>query len=422
MTPTPRAVRVLHVAQPTGGGVARYVEEAAARQLRLGWDVAVACPASGGLARRLAEAGIPHVPWEAGRSPGPRVPMETLRLRRAIRAYGPDVVHLHSAKAGLAGRLPAPPARRGRPRPKVIFQPHGWSWLAASGAQAAASRMWERAAARRADLVVCVGTGELQHGVRAAVRARYKVVRNGVDRRRFAPAGEAERRAARDALGLPRDAPLAVCLGRVTRQKGQDVLLAAWPSVRARCPGALLALVGEDATAALADPAAPGRGEAGQVSVQGGLRLVPPVEDPRRWLAAADVVVMPSRWEGLPLTALEALATGRPLVGSAVPGLVEAAGPGTGALVPPEDVPALAAAVAARLLDPVLAAAEGRAGTAWVEDFDADGTFALLAGVTWGLVGGGGDGGVAGVGAWPGPAADGADPVAVLDGEGAGPV
>ncbi|MWK35088.1 glycosyltransferase [Actinomadura sp. J1-007] len=205
--------------------------------------------------------------------------------------------------------------------------------------------------------------------------------------------------------------------------EGQDVLLAAWPSVRARCPDALLALVGEDATAALADPAAAGRGEAGQVSVQGGLRLVPPVEDPRRWLAAADVVVMPSRWEGLPLTALEALATGRPLVGSAVPGLVEAAGPGTGALVPPEDVPALAAAVAARLLDPALAAAEGRAGTAWVEDFDADGTFALLAGVTWGLVGGDG---VAGVGAWPGPgpgpAADGADPVAVLDGEGAGPV
>ncbi|MFB4319652.1 glycosyltransferase [Actinomadura sp. 21ATH] len=382
----PARVRVLHASQPTDGGVAVYVVQAAADQVRRGWEVAVACPPDGDLAARLLAAGVAHVPWHAGRAPGPGTVREALDLRRIVRRFAPDVLHLHSAKAGLAGRLPLGPL--GGPAVPTIFQPHGWSWLAATGAQAAAGLLWERLAARRTGALVCVGTGELLQGREARVRAPYRLVRNGVDLGHFTPAGPAERRAARAALGLPADAPLAVCIGRVTRQKGQDVLLAAWPAVRRRCPRALLAVVGDgDALPRLRRAAPPG------------VRFVPPVADTRGWLAAADVVVLPSRWEGLALVALEALARGRSLVCSNVPGLAEVVQPESGALVPPDDPGGLAEAVAYRLERPREADAEGRAGAGAAGEFDLSGTLALLSAVTSGLAGAGRAGGAAAGGA-----------------------
>ncbi|MGH3672077.1 MAG: glycosyltransferase, partial [Pseudonocardiaceae bacterium] len=164
---------VLHAAQPTTAGVARYVAAVAADQLRRGWRVIVACPADGQLAAVLGACGVPRLHWPATRSPGMDTVPETLRLQRLIKAAQPDVVHLHSSKAGLAGRL----AIRGT-RP-TLFQPHGWSWLAAGGATAGAALRWERLAARWTDLLVCVGEGEAAHVPCQRLRSRHVVVRNG---------------------------------------------------------------------------------------------------------------------------------------------------------------------------------------------------------------------------------------------------
>ncbi|TDD93870.1 glycosyltransferase [Actinomadura rubrisoli] len=368
MADGPERIRVLHVSQPNDGGVAVYVGQAAGDQRRRGWDVAVACPPGGDLPARCAAAGVPWFNWNARRAPGPRTPLEALALRTLIRGFEPDVVHLHSSKAGLAGRLLR--------RTPTIFQPHGWSWLAATGRQASFSRAWERYAARRTDALVCVGAGELREGMRAGVPGRYRLVRNGVDRGRFRAADGDARLAARLRLGLPAGVPLAVCVGRLTRQKGQDVLVAAWPAVTERCPAARLAIVGDgedlDRLRARSSP---------------GVLFVPAVQDPRDWLSASNVIVLPSRWEGLPLTALEALATGRSLVGTDIPGIAEVVQPGVGALVPVDDPGALADEVACRLLVPGIAEEEGRAAAGAAEAFDIAGTVALLAAVTREVVG-----------------------------------
>ncbi len=390
-------VRVLHVSQPTSGGVAVYVGAAAADQRRRGWEVAVACPPDGDLPGRCAAAGVPWFNWDAGRAPGAAAVREAMALRRLVAGFRPDVVHLHSSKAGLAGRLLPGPRRT-----PVIFQPHGWSWLAATGRQRALSLAWERLAARRADALVCVGAGELGEGVQAGVRGAYRLVRNGVDRTRFAFASDAGRAAARARLGIPAAVPLAVCVGRLTRQKGQDVLVAAWPDVLARCPDARLAIVGDGEDL-----------DGLRATAAGNVRFVPAVADPRDWFAAADVVALPSRWEGLPLTALEAMATGRPIIGTSVPGLTEIVRPGTGALVPPDEPAPLAAELATRLLVPGIAEKEGREAAEVAADYDLAGTLDALAAVTRAVAGAvpepDGRGAAGGVGAGePGADGDGA--------------
>jgi glycosyltransferase involved in cell wall biosynthesis len=360
-----RPLTVLHAAQPTDAGVARYVTAATCDQLARGWQVVVACPSDGQLAAELSAHRVPWLHWAATRSPSVATVGETQHLRRLISQVDPDVVHLHSAKAGLAGRLAV---RGARP---TLFQPHGWSWLAARGATARAALAWERFAARWTDVCVCAGAGEAAHARHLRVRTRRVVVRNGVDLADFAPSDERARAAAREQLGIDRDVPLAVCLGRITRQKGQDVLVTAWPRVREHCPTAQLCIVGDgDLLATL-------RGRAAR-----GVQFTPPVTDPRPWYAAADVVVLPSRWEGLSLTLLEALASGRSVVVSDIPGLAEAVPRGVGALVPTGDARAVAEALARRLTDADLRTAEGHAAALASRAFDVRRTHDHLAAVT----------------------------------------
>jgi glycosyltransferase involved in cell wall biosynthesis len=339
----------MHVAQPTEGGVPTVVAGLVVDQVARGWEVAVAAPEGGDLPAAVWAAGGRHVAWPARRSPGPRVAGEVRRLTRAIGRFDPDLVHLHSAKAGLAGRL----ALRGR-RP-TVYQPHAWSFDAVSGPVRAAALAWERAAARWADVLLCVSEAERRRGAAHGIRGAWRVIENGIDLDAFPVADEAERTAARARLGLGAG-PLVVCVGRLTRQKGQDVLVAGWPRVRDRVPDAELALVGSG----------PDREPLAARKVPG-VRLVGQRRDVRDWLAAADVVAVPSRWEGMPLVLLEAMAVGRSVVAADVPGARESLGDRAGAIVPPGDPSALAGALALRLVDRPRADAEGSGGRSRVE-------------------------------------------------------
>ncbi|MFF7384353.1 glycosyltransferase [Streptomyces griseoluteus] len=335
--------RVLHVAQPVDGGVARVVLDLARAQLAAGVRVVIACP-GGRLATEAQEIGAEVRLWRATRSPGPALPGEVRRLARLVGEVRPALVHAHSAKAGLAARL----ALRGRV--PTVFQPHAWSFEAVGGVTAALALRWERFAARWAERVVCVSEAERETGVRAGVRAAYAVVRNGIDLERFSPAPAPAARAALPGLGA---GPLVVCVGRLCPQKGQDVLLAAWEQVLTVLPEARLVLVGDG----------PGREQLGGLAGPR-VRFAGEVADVLPWYRAADLVVLPSRWEGMALAPLEALACARPVVLSDVDGARESLPPAFAArcLVPPEDPDALAAAVTGLLCDAPLRADLGAQG------------------------------------------------------------
>jgi glycosyltransferase involved in cell wall biosynthesis len=335
-------IRVLHVTQPVQAGVDRVVSDYVSALH--GHDVKLAIVAPPGpLSTRVAQLGVEWLRWDATRQPGLDVADETRALDRQIRRWAPDLVHLHCAKAGLAGRL----AVRGRI--PTVFQPHAWSFDAVNGQLQSAALAWERWATRWTDAVVCVSDGERDHGIDHGVRASWVTVPNRVDLDRWRPFDHVE---ARSRLRLHPDRPIAVCVGRLAPQKGQHDLLNAWGAVRRQVPGAQLVLVGDGPDRprleAVADASVLFAGE---------------VASPHEWYAAADLVVVPSRWEGQALVPLEAQASGRVVVATDVTGNAESLAP-PARLTRPGDLDDLASAIADVLTDRAQAQRDGQAARA----------------------------------------------------------
>ena len=337
---------VLHVSHAVNTGLAHCVADHIGFQVDHGLTVSVACP-GGRLGALAAARGATLHDWRAVRQPGVGALAEAAGLRRIIREVRPDVVHLHCAKAGLVGRLVL------RGSVPTVFSPHAWSFFAVDGMMRRAVLGWERFAARWTAATVCVSAAERRTGETAGISGRLEVLPNEVSTSAVQIALAERRSTLREKLEVR--GPLAVCTARLTRQKGQDVLIEAWPAVREALEGAELVLVGD------------GPGRAGLAAAAGpGVRLVGAADrtSALRWMHAADVVVCPSRWEGMSLVPLEAMALGRPLVVTDVDGMAEAVPAGAAWTIAPDDVAALAEAVSEVLGDPDKAATAGRLGRA----------------------------------------------------------
>ena len=367
-----RRLHVLHVSASASGDVAAVALGYVRDQVDRGWNVSVATSSRGALGYDAREAGARALWWRAEPGPGRRTVGEYLRLSRIIEEADPDVVHLHGVKAGLVGRLAL------HDRVPTVFQPHPWSYPGSRGGAPAAARRWERFATRWTAVTVCSSDGERAAGGRLGIDGRTMVIRSGVELSAFRPQGTRDRAAARTLLGLA-DVPTVVCVGDLTAERGQTDLLDAWPAVLAAVPEARLLVVGDG----------PERGRLARRATElSGVTIVGARSDLRLWLAAADVVALPDRRDGLGLVAVEAMASARSVVATAVSGVVECLPDEAGAIVGPRDPEALAAALAARLLAPATADAEGRAGRTHVEaNYDAAASAQELARVYLRLVG-----------------------------------
>ncbi len=325
---------VLMVSQPVSYGVAVFVRQLTEAAVAAGHRVTVACPGPdrGPLAAWVRDAGATHVALGMAREPSPRDLLGLWSIRRL--AKGRDVVHLHSSKAAALGRVAV--ATLGRRRPAVVFTPHYWSWLV-GGRMAGLYRWIERRLARRCDAIVAVSEREASEGRRVlGPLGHLTLIHNGVDRARFSPEGA---RAERDL-----EAPLVVLVGRLSEQKGQDLAIQALARLSNRT--ARLRLVGAESAhgeRARLQTLAASLGVADRIEWRG------QVDDAAPELRAADVVIAPSRWEGMSLVYLEALACGTALVVADVFGSEIVDGAGT--IVPREDPSALAGAIDALLDD-----------------------------------------------------------------------
>lgn len=290
---------------------------------------------SGALLDQAAAAGLEVIVEPAlRRAIEPRRDVRALAaLAGLLRERSFDVVHTHTAKAGVLGRL----AARRADVPRIVHTYHGFpfhefqSRLQRSGYVAI-----ERRLGRITDVALCVGTGVavevIRRGLVAPERVRtIGVVVDGVPESRPATAGgpgqySASRERARHLLGVPADATVIGCVGRLAYQKAPEDFLAAIAAVRR--PGVTGVWVGGGELA----------GRIGRLAARSIPRVVLVGErtDVLELLPAFDVFLLPSRYEGLPTVVVEAMACGVPVVATAVNAVPDLVVPGeTGLLVPP---------------------------------------------------------------------------------------
>jgi glycosyltransferase involved in cell wall biosynthesis len=260
----------------------------------------------------------------------------TRRVADLVAAVGADLVVGHDYKANLL--LKRATKRRRLPRVAVV---HGYT---GEDLKVRLFEALDRRGLKHADLVVAVSEATAEVARRAGVPgARIARVENGVDVEAVREAALSGRRGARGALGASDDDLVLLCLGRLSPEKGQRVLLEALRDVRlAGAAHLVVALVGDGPERPALEALA--RGDAR-------VRFLGWRDDPHRWLGAADLFVLPSLSEGLPVALLEALAVGLPCVATSVGG-VPAALEGAGLLVPPGVAHDMAAALAPLLASP----------------------------------------------------------------------
>ena len=336
-------MKVAYVLGASAGGTGTHAATLARECAARGMDVTSYGPAETGR-RFFAWPEAAFVPVDIPGRPRPlRSLAAAVRLRRLL--WAPDVVHAHGLRAGAITALAlVRTSRRGR-RPVLIVTVHNAP--ARGGPAAAGYPLLERIVARRADAVTWVSED-------LAARMRRRGARDGG--RALVPAPpaaaptQAELATARAALAdrgadpASGGRPVVLAVGRLTPQKGFDVLLHAAERWRGRCPAPVLAIAGEGPLA----EALAGQAQRAGLTV----RFLGRRDDVPALLAAADVVVVPSRWEGQPLIVQETLRAGTPLVASRTGGIPDLTGEDAALLVPPGDAGALAAAVASLLDDP----------------------------------------------------------------------
>jgi glycosyltransferase involved in cell wall biosynthesis len=314
------------------------------------FDVAVAASGSGPLREAVEAAGARFVALRrVRREVNPVHDVAGLvELVQLVRRERPDVLHASSSKAGVLGRAAAALTRV----PVRIFTVHGWAFAAESRPRSRLYRWADRLVAPLTSVTICVSERERRAGLAAGTCSpgRTVVIPNGVD----------VARARRARPGDP--GPLRVlAVGRLRAPKDFRTLVRAVAALEPDVCRVLVAGEGPDRPLLAA--------EIDALGLRGRVVLAGERHDVARLLAYAHVFVLPSRSEGHPVSVLEAMAAGVPVVASRVGGIPEQVADGeTGLLVEPGDVDGLAAALRRLAADPALRRRLGEAGRARAEE------------------------------------------------------
>jgi glycosyltransferase involved in cell wall biosynthesis len=277
---------------------------------------------------------------------------ETRALRRIsdlLRREHVDVVHTHSAKAGVIGRLAARQARV----PRIVHTYHGFPFHEfQSPLKRAVYVDIERHLGRFTDVGLCVGSGVAVEAVRRRLIApeRIRTIEVAVDDDTATPRTPSSRMTARARLGLPVNAAVVGAVGRLAYQKAPEDFVRALSL--SSTPGVVGVWIGSGEREALVRRA-----------IEQARPVVPVIlagerSDVSELLPALDVFALPSRYEGVPVAIVEAMRAGVPVVATAVNAVSDVVVPGvSGLLVPPQEPRMLADAIDHLLADPELARA-----------------------------------------------------------------
>jgi glycosyltransferase involved in cell wall biosynthesis len=298
-------------------------------------------------------------------------PLRDLRavyhLAELIREQRPHILHTHTAKAGAIGRLAAMLAGSARP-PIVVHTFHGHVLRGYFGpVRSTFFRLLERGLARRTTALVAVSP-EVRDDLVAlgvAPREKFTVVRLGIelDERVGTNGSEAQGAETRRVLGIPPDRFVVGWIGRMTGVKRIDDVLLAVRRLREQGVDAVLCMVGDGPDRETAEQ------RAHELGIVRDSLFLGYQDEVASYYATFDALILPSANEGTPVSAIEALAGGRPVVATRVGGVPDVVRDGVdGFLVEPGDIDAMADRLARLAGDPKLRRRMGEAGRASVRE------------------------------------------------------
>lgn len=293
--------------------------------------------------------------------------MAFLQLYAVLSEEKPEIVHTHSSKAGILGRLAAALAGV----PVIVHTFHGFGFHEGMPKPVrAAYVLLERISALFSSRLVFVSKANMGYArsYRIGAPEAYRLIRSGVRLSDF-PAAIESRRKKRESLGVPADAPLVVCVGNLKPQKNARDFVRAARAVCGKMPEARFVFVGEGPLRGELEDEVRGAGLKDRILFPGWRK------DTGELLAAADVFFLTSLWEGLPRALVEAMKSGLPCVAYSVDGVSDILRDGVnGFAVEPRDWAQAGRRVAELLKDRRLRARLGAQAAASIGDeFDIDG-------------------------------------------------
>jgi len=308
-------LRVLQVMESTIGGTRRHITDLADGLLERRVDLHLVVSTErqpdfkDDLERLAARGAVVHeLPMVRSISPG-RDARHLLQISRLLRRVRPDILHTHSSKAGVLGRIASETTGIGT----RIHTPHTFAFLFEDLFGPLERRLFfelERRLASGSARLIAVSEDEAD-GFRASGivdASRVVVIENGIDPEPWAAAQAVDL----TGFGFDPQRPILLCAGLLYAAKGQDMLLEALARPENAHWQCAFAGSGDDAQALAAQSNLLGLDD--RVQWLGFRRDLP------AWMAACDALVLPSRWEGMPYVVLEAFAAGKPVVATPVAG------------------------------------------------------------------------------------------------------
>jgi len=285
--------------------------------------------------------------------------LATFRLAKMIREQRPHILHTHTAKAGAIGRLAAVVAGRARP-PIVVHTFHGHVLRGYFGSsRTAVFRGLERLLAPVADTLIAVSPEVRDDlvALKIAPPEKFEVIRLGIELDERVVHAQEERKRTRRVMGVPDDRFLVGWIGRMTGVKRGADVLRAFRLLRDQGVDATLCMVGDGPEREQLEALASNLGLMHDCLFAGYQEDVGP------FFAAFDAFLLPSANEGTPVTAIESIASGCPVVATRVGGVPDVVEEGVdGFMVEPGDLEAIADRLGRLAADPELRARMGAAG------------------------------------------------------------
>jgi glycosyltransferase involved in cell wall biosynthesis len=257
-----------------------------------------------------------------------------LQIRAVIKKYKPDIVYMHSSKAGAIGRI----ANFGI-RNVSIYNAHGWAFnMKCKPIKQKAYAMIERVLAPLCTKIVAISDYEKESAVQKHICKpdKIQVICNGIDFDEYKQGSPI----ARADLGIPKDAFVVGAVGRLTKQKAPDVFVQSAKLVKEALPNAFFVMVGDG------DEQQQTEALIAELGLSGCFLITGWVQNPLDYIRNFDVAMLLSRWEGFGLVLPEYMLEGKPIVATRVDAIPNIITDGeNGLLVESEDSCAAAQAV-----------------------------------------------------------------------------